>query len=247
MSCNMVTSRMLLPWGLMTPILPSGQQQPGPRATPRVASQSAVSRDVTVRRDEGTIPQRAEESVPVSLSPPMTAEQADLARRFRELMLPHLDAAYNLARHLLRDPVAAEDVAQDAFLRAFRAFEGYRGGDPKAWILAIVRNCFLTFAARRRADPTVPFEVSHLEREAPNELVDLWDAAQETPEAALLRKSEAASLRELLEALPGPFREVLVLREFDELSYREIAEVTAVPIGTVMSRLARAREMLSAA
>jgi RNA polymerase sigma factor (sigma-70 family) len=251
MSCNMVTSRILLPWGLMPPILPSGQQQSGRRAAPRVASQSAMSRDVTVRRDEGTIPQRAEESVPFSLSPPMTAKQADLARHFRELMLPHLDAAYNLARYLLRDPVAAEDVAQDAFLRAFRAFEGYRGGDPKAWILAIVRNCCHTWAKAAASDPAVPLEgigTDHgddasdaLDRRA--KLVD----PEDNPETAAVRHNEIATMRELIDNLPIPFRETLVLRELEELSYQEIAAATGTPIGTVMSRLARARHLLAEA
>ena len=145
MGGNTVTLSILPLWGLIAMDPESGQQEAQASSKWWPTSRSTASGNVTVRRDEGTIPQRAEEPVPVSLSPPMTAEQADLARRFRGLMLPHLDAAYNLARYLLRDPVAAEDVAQDAFLRAFRAFEGYRGGDPKAWILAIVRNCCCYF------------------------------------------------------------------------------------------------------
>jgi RNA polymerase sigma-70 factor (ECF subfamily) len=179
----------------------------------------------------------------------VTAEQADLARRFRELMLPHLDAAYNLARYLLRDPVAADDVVQDAFLRAFRSFDGYRGGDPKAWILAIVRNCCYTSARVTASHLTVPLEAAEAAHKGdPGDgstrsagLVDPSDS----PETATVRHDEITTMRELIEELPVPFREALVLRELEELSYQEIAEATEAPIGTVMSRLARARHLLA--
>jgi RNA polymerase sigma factor (sigma-70 family) len=244
---NTVTLSIFPPQRLMTTVPASGQPQPEPRSKGWPATWSIPSGDVTVRRDEGTIPQRAEESVPVSLSPPMTAEQADLARRFRELMLPHLDAAYTLARYLLRDPIAAEDVAQDAFLRAFRAFEGYRGGDPKAWILAIVRNCCHTWAKASASKQTVPLEISEADPgDDPSHASDragLVDPA-DSPETTAVRHNEIATMRELIENLPLPFREALVLREFEELSYQEIAETTGTPIGTVMSRLARARHLL---
>lgn len=189
--------------------------------------------------------------MPVSLSPPLTAEHADLALRFHKLMLPHLDAAYNLARYLLRDPVAAEDVAQDAFLRAFRAFEGYRGGDPKAWIMTIVRNCCHSWAKAAASDLTVPIEsIGTVYDEATSDQPDccarLIDPA-DSPEATVVRQNEIATMRELIENLPIPFRETLVLRELEELSYQEIAETTGTPIGTVMSRLARARHLLEQA
>ena len=189
--------------------------------------------------------------MPVSLSPPMTTKQADLALRFRELMLPHLDAAYNLARYLLRDPVAAEDIAQDAFLRAFRAFEAYRGGDPKAWILAIVRNCCHTWAKAAASDPAVPLDGIAMDygddaSDASDRRAGLVDPA-DGPETAAVRHNEIATMRELIEDLPIPFRETLVLRELEELSYQQIAETTGTPIGTVMSRLARARHLLAEA
>lgn len=246
-----VTLHLFLPRGLMTPVSTSGQQQPGPRTKRRPANRFIAFGDVTVRRDEGTIPHRAEEPMPVSLSPPVTAEQADLARRFRELMLPHLDAAYNLSRYLLRDPVAAEDVAQEAFLRAFRAFDGYRGGDPKAWILAIVRNCCHTWAKAAASDLAVPLEgigTNHGDdaSEASDRRAGLVDP-EDSPETAAVRHNEIATMRELIENLPVPFRETLVLRELEELSYKEIAEATGTPIGTVMSRLARARHLLAEA
>jgi RNA polymerase sigma factor (sigma-70 family) len=250
MSGNTMILHTLLPRDPMTPIPTPGRQEPG-RSARRPANRFIASGDVTVRRDEGTIPQRAEESVPVSLSPPITPEQAALARRFRVLMLPHLDAAYNLARYLLRDPVAAEDVTQDAFLRAFRGFDGYRGGDPKAWILAIVRNCCHTWAKTAASDLAVPLESIGMcheddERDASDRRAGLVDPA-DSPETTAVRHNEIATMRELIENLPIPFRETLVLREFEELSYQEIAETTATPIGTVMSRLARARHLLEEA
>ena len=179
----------------------------------------------------------------------MTASPAgamDRARRFRALALPQLDAAYNLARHLARDESAAEDIVQDAYLRALRGFDGFRGGDPRAWILMIVRNRFYDWARERRLDRTVPLPTGHGGHEDETE-PDLPDANQETPEQALAGADEAASVRSLVARLPEPFREALVLREMEELSYRQIAEATGAPIGTVMSRLARARQMFGEA
>jgi RNA polymerase sigma-70 factor (ECF subfamily) len=156
--------------------------------------------------------------------------------QFRRLVLPHMDAAYNFARFLCRDPSLAEDLVQDAFLRAFKGFAGFRGGDPKAWLFAIVRSSHLTWARSRGAtSQTVP------------ETFDDTPAEGDTPEEALVRQGEVETVRGAIEALPEPFRETLVLRELEEMSYREIAEVTQAPIGTVMSRLARARAMLLAA
>lgn len=157
--------------------------------------------------------------------------------RFRRLVLPHMDSAYNFARYLCRDPSQAEDLVQDAFLRAFRGFRGFRGGDPRAWLFAIVRSSHLTWVRSQggqRVQP-VPADIE----QAPTE--------DDTPEAALMRQGEVDMVRGAIAALPEPFRETLVLRELEELSYREIAEVTSAPIGTVMSRLARARQMLLAA
>jgi RNA polymerase sigma-70 factor (ECF subfamily) len=156
--------------------------------------------------------------------------------RFRALMLPHLDGAYGYARFLCRDASLAEDLTQEAFLRACRAFRAYRGGDARAWLFAVLRSCFLNWArapARREVATAAPGE----------DLV----AEAGTPEDALLRRSEIEGLRAAIEALPEPFRETLVLRELEELSYRQLAEVTGAPIGTVMSRLARARGLLAAA
>ena len=167
----------------------------------------------------------------------------DQARQFRALILPHMDGAYNFARYLTRDPTAAEDIVQEAFLRAFRAFPAYRGGAPKAWLFAIVRNCFLTWAGAGAA--RVVIDEGALSPAQSLALANVADPDQDNPETALLRRREAETVRAVIENLPEPFRETLVLREMEELSYKEIAALTAAPIGTVMSRLARARQMLS--
>lgn len=166
---------------------------------------------------------------------PAAAPAADAERAFRETMLPHMDAAYNFARYLACDPVAAEDIVQAAFLGALRGFGSFRGEAPKAWLFAIVRNCFLDSLKAGR--DTVALDDAQAETRA-------QDSDDETPETVLARKRDAERLRETIESLPEPFREAIVLRELEELSYREIAMITAVPIGTVMSRLARARQML---
>ena len=149
-------------------------------------------------------------------------------------MLPHMEAAYNFARYLVRDPDAAEDIVQDAFLRAYRAFDGWRGEAAKAWLLAIVRNAFVDWVNANRRD------VAYAESEAEDLSID-----PDTPESLLLQARDVAMMRTTVERLPEPFREALVLRELEELSYKEIAMITGVPMGTVMSRLTRAREMLA--
>jgi len=160
---------------------------------------------------------------------------------FAKLALPHLDAAYNLARWLLRDPVAAEDVVQEAMLRALTYFASFRGTNPRAWLLQIVRNAAhdrLAAAARARE---VPLVIQHEEDDiAVNEPADPAD----DPETALSRRQDRAALAMALAALPVELRECLVLRELEEMSYRDIAQVTGVPVGTVMSRLWRARRAL---
>jgi len=155
--------------------------------------------------------------------------------RFERTLLPHMRAAYNLARWLTRTDQDAEDVVQEAYLRAVRFFGGFRGGDAKAWLLTIVRNTSHSAWQRGRgAGPTVP-----LDEDTP----EVEDAAL-GPEDLLLQKASRQEVREALDALPVEFREVVVLRELEGLSYKEMAEVTQLPIGTVMSRLARARARL---
>lgn len=151
-----------------------------------------------------------------------------------------MDAAYSLARYLTRDPVAAEDIVQNAFLRAFRSFDAFRGGSPKAWLFAIVRNCFLDWVAAKGDQNHAPLDAEEGAATSASAI------DPDTPEAIVGRRRDADMLRATIENLPEPFREALVLRELEELSYKEIAMITQVPIGTVMSRLARARQMLCA-
>ena len=181
---------------------------------------------------------------PRLVSAPARDAEAEHARRFRELILPHMDGAYNFARYLTRDPTAAEDIVQEAFLRAFRALPTFRGEAPKAWLFAIVRNCFLSWAASARGAGRAVVDEGALSETQVQALANVADEAAATPEAALLRRREIETVRAVIENLPEPFRETLVLRELEELSYKEIAALTASPIGTVMSRLARARQML---
>jgi len=162
-------------------------------------------------------------------------------RRFEVLVMPHLDAAYRFARWLSRAPGDADDIVQDAMLRAFRGFDALRGSDVKAWLLTIVKNCHLTAIAqhKRRASAPLPEEQDGRDGEA-------MIATTPDPDSASIRRDEERTLHRLLASLPDEQREVLVLREIEEMDYREIATVTNVPIGTVMSRLARARAALRA-
>jgi RNA polymerase sigma-70 factor (ECF subfamily) len=160
--------------------------------------------------------------------------------RFRQSVVPQLDAAYNFARFLSRDADAAQDIVQEAFLRAYRSFAGYRGGDARAWIFAIVRNCYRSWLMDRRRKARL--EVDYHGEGDSEELISTIPSDEDTPEAMLVRKAEAKTVRLILNTMPRAFREMLILREIEELSYQQISEVTALPIGTVMSRLARARK-----
>ena len=160
--------------------------------------------------------------------------------RFKQNVVPQLDAAYNFARFLSRDADAAQDIVQEAFLRAYRSFAGYRGGDARAWIFTIVRNCYHSWLMDRRRKSRLEVDY-HGEGDA-EELISSISSDEDTPEAMLVRKAEAQTVRLILNAMPRPFREILVLREIEELSYHQISDITALPIGTVMSRLARARK-----
>jgi RNA polymerase sigma factor (sigma-70 family) len=154
---------------------------------------------------------------------------------FEKAVLPHLDAAYNLARWLTRNDADAEDVVQEAYLRAFRFFGGFHGENGRAWLLGIVRNTSYTWMQRNRStELNMPLD------DEPHEVKD----NDLNPEELLLQKADAQVLRQAVEELPLEFREVLVLRELEELSYKQIAVVANLPLGTVMSRLARARKRL---
>ncbi len=159
------------------------------------------------------------------------------ARRFREAALPHLDEVYTLARYLLRNAADADDAVQECYLRALKHFDTFRGGAMRPWLFAILRNvCKATYAQQQFVDP-----------DTAEDAVPLWSEPPETPESQILRRRDDQSIRDMVGALPDVFREAIVLREINGLAYREIAEIVGAPVGTVMSRLARARSILRAA
>ena len=160
---------------------------------------------------------------------------------FARIALPHLDAAYNLARWLVRDPGAAEDVVQDAMVRALTYFPSFRGVNARGWLLQIVRNAAYDSKRLDRGVQLVPIAAPGDDGEAA--LPEL-PSGDDDPETSLMRDRDRLRVRQLVGALPVELREALVLRELEELSYKEIAEVTKTPIGTVMSRLWRARRLL---
>ncbi len=152
---------------------------------------------------------------------------------FNQAVLPHLDAAYNLARWLTRNDQDAQDVVQEASLRAFKYWKGFSGRDSRSWLLAIVRNTFYSWVRQRSVQPelTETGEIDEVDDAVPN------------PESLLLQNASRDMLKAALDDLPAEFREAIVLREMEGLSYKEIADIAGVPIGTVMSRLARARKL----
>ncbi|MGO1074116.1 sigma-70 family RNA polymerase sigma factor [Inquilinus sp. CA228] len=165
-------------------------------------------------------------------------------RDFERLSLAHLDAAYNLAYWLLRDRDDAQDVVQDAYLRAFRAYDGMVGDDIRPWLLAIVRNvAYRWLSARKRTANVISFD-GGLPRHDEDDRALQVASADPSAEDQLLSRADQALVRGALAELPPIFREVIVLREFEGMTYQQIAGVTGVPIGTVMSRLARARDQL---
>jgi RNA polymerase sigma-70 factor (ECF subfamily) len=154
---------------------------------------------------------------------------------FEQVVLPHLDAAHNLARWLMRNGPEADDVVQEAYLRAFRFFPGFRGGDARAWLLKIVRNTSYTWLhANRPLQEAAEFDENLFPR----------DSCPPNPEEVVLQNESDTLVRKALEKLPPNFREVLILRELEGMSYREIADITGIPAGTVMSSLSRARGRL---
>ncbi|HEX4152228.1 MAG TPA: sigma-70 family RNA polymerase sigma factor [Steroidobacteraceae bacterium] len=163
----------------------------------------------------------------------------DRRARFEAQVLPHLDAAYRFARWLSYSPADAQDVVQDALLRAFRSFDSLRGSDARTWLLVIVRNCHFTAARQRRRRAAVPLPEEH-----ESENAEAMISQSPGPEVASILRDQARTWDRLIAALPEEQRTVLLLREIEDLDYAQIATVTAVPIGTVMSRLARARAAL---
>ncbi|AMP40502.1 RNA polymerase sigma factor [Ralstonia solanacearum] len=173
--------------------------------------------------------------------PDPTVDMPTEAQRFAQAVLPHVDAAYNLARWLSGDAQDADDIAQEACLRAFRLFGGFRGGDGRPWLLAIVRNTWFSECARRKQAHTQPWQ-DDADQQPPVDDLAVYGA---DPAALLARADDVRRLQAALARLPVAYREVLVLRELEDLPYRDIAAIVDVPVGTVMSRLARARQQLA--
>ena len=160
-------------------------------------------------------------------------------QRFERVVMPHLGAGYNLARWLTQNDQDAEDVVQEAYLRAVRSFDRYRGGDPRSWVLTIVRNTCYTWLRQNRAS-----RIALAGDSDDDSVAEIPGDPAEQPDVQFLRAVDRQLLREALATLPTEFREALVLRELEGLSYKEIADIIDVPLGTVMSRLARARQHL---
>ncbi|MGE5442488.1 MAG: sigma-70 family RNA polymerase sigma factor [Bacteroidota bacterium] len=174
----------------------------------------------------------------------MGGTDADRATRFQQIALPHLNAAHNLARWLTKNDFDAEDIVQEAYLRAFKYFHTFSGNNARAWLLSIVRHACYDWLREKRMLVTTPLgDDAELER-----IVEAAASADQqvaaNPETTLLHRRDVELLNRLIEELPPDYRLMLILREMEDLSYREIAEVAGVPIGTVMSRLARARGLL---
>jgi RNA polymerase sigma factor (sigma-70 family) len=185
----------------------------------------------------GQLAESRDEFMDTVVPPTRSQEQTMPRRSFEEVVLPHLDAAFNYARWLTRSEADAEDVVQDASVRAFKFFSSFRGDDARSWLLTIVRNTWYGRFPRRAAGvPVVRTDEEGDDR--PDESLN--------PEALVIQQETVDRVRRALEELPADFREVLVLRELEGLSYKEIAAVVTIPIGTVMSRLARGRERLFA-
>jgi len=169
----------------------------------------------------------------------------DPRRRFELLALPHLDAAYNLARWLTGNTEDARDVVQEAYLRAYRFFDGFRGDNMRGWLLTIVRNYFHTWALENRSGH-LGFVAEMPEPDSAEDERILWGAPQADPETLLLRAIDHATVRQLVQRLPSAHRKILLMREVEELSYHDIAKITGLKVGTVAARLSRAREALRA-
>ena len=222
------------------------------RAIDRAQSMNTQAEGLIVRGGIGSVDETPEEAILVPDHPESGGCRFKRRRdvpgssrddSFAALVLPHLDAAYNLARWLVRDPVAAEDVVQEAVLRALTYFAGFKSVNPRAWLLQIVRN---TAYISRHVDRGVQL-VSIGDAAKPGAVAaDDLVAEADDPETALLRSRDRCRIRQLIAELPVELREPLVLRELEEMSYKEIAAVTGAPIGTVMSRLFRARRLLLA-
>ena len=174
----------------------------------------------------------------------MNVDEPSDQARFTEVFVPYLVDAFRFARWLAGSRADAEDIVQEASMRAFKYIRGFSGGNPRAWVLTIVRNTSYSWLAKNRPKDVVFSD--DLDQDHREQIEQAGTQEMQTPETALIAKLEAQQVRKAMASLPAPFREVLVLREIHDLDYRTIAEVAALPIGTVMSRLARARRLLTA-
>ncbi|KAF3998096.1 sigma-70 family RNA polymerase sigma factor [Glaciimonas immobilis] len=171
--------------------------------------------------------------------------QSHKEARFQAIVMPHLNAAFNLARWLTRNGPDAEDIVQEAYLRAFTFFDSFVGEDGRAWLLTIVRNTFYTWHQQNKTQNTTFDEQYHIDEDENFTALQEHDTRRDNnPESILLQKDSQRQLLHALKALPLAFREVMVLRELEELSYKQIATIIGIPVGTVMSRLGRGRELL---
>ena len=171
-------------------------------------------------------------------------DEASDQARFTEVFVPYLVDAFRLARWLAGSRADAEDIVQEASMRAFKNIRGFSGGNPRAWVLTIVRNTSYSWLAKNRPKDVVFSD--DLDQDHREQIEQAGTQEMQTPETELIAKQDAQQVRKAMASLPAPFREILVLREIHDLDYRTIAEVAALPIGTVMSRLARARRLLTA-
>jgi len=165
-------------------------------------------------------------------------------KRFQVMIMPHLDSAFNLARWLTRSDQDAEDIVQESYLRAFKFFDSFHGEDGRAWLLSIVRNTFYTWHQQNKMQViNTPFEEDL--HSIKQEDASLEQNTNNKPEEMLIQEDNRRLVHQALEALPVEFREVIVMRELEELSYKQIAEIMGIPMGTVMSRLGRSRKQLA--
>jgi RNA polymerase sigma-70 factor (ECF subfamily) len=172
----------------------------------------------------------------------MTASTKE--KRFQEMVLPHLDSAFNLARWLTRSPQDAEDIVQEAYLRAFKFFDNFHGEDGRVWLLSIVRNTFYTWYQQNKTEAQSTQFEEELHSIKPEDTA-ATQYADNNPEALLIQKDSRRQLHQALELVSVEFREMMVLRELEDLSYKQIAGIVGIPIGTVMSRLGRGRKQLA--
>jgi RNA polymerase sigma-70 factor (ECF subfamily) len=196
---------------------------------------------------DNVLPRASIETVGVKPTSEIAVDESERRRLFNEVFLPHLAQAFRLARWLAGNNADAEDIVQEASLRAYRGIHGFGGINARAWTLTITRNTAYSWLLKNRPAAVVFTEDLDHDEKARLENPQENDHETSTPETVLLSRTDTETVRAAIDALPPPFKEVIVLREMQDLSYREIAEIIGAPVGTIMSRLSRAREILSQA